>query len=310
MSATNNVPCLVLTDNHSLPVIGLGTAAVPLEKTVIIEAIKLGYRHFDTASFYGSEESLGNGIAEALKLGLIKSRDELFITSKLWCSDNHPDHVISSLQRSLRSLNLEYLDLYLIHWPVSAKPGKLVYPIDEIDLVPFDLEGVWKEIEKCQKLGLTRSVGVSNFSTKKLEKLLACATIPPTVNQVEMNPCWQQKNLREYCKVKGITITAYSILGSKGTRWGSNEVMDNELLNEIAQAHGKSIAQVCIRWVYEQGVSCIVKSYNKERMKQNLEIFDWSLTVEDYEKISQAKQHRTVRGPTASMLEDLFDEEN
>ncbi|KAI9073288.1 hypothetical protein K1719_044751 [Acacia pycnantha] len=283
MSATNNVPCLVLSDNHSLPVIGLGTAAVPLEKTVIIEAVKLGYRHFDTASFYGSEESLGNGIAEALKLGLIKSRDELFITSKLWCSDNHPDHVISSLQRSLRSLNLEYLDLYLIHWPVSAKPGK-----DSQD-----------QLER-----------VSNFSTKKLEKLLSCATIPPTVNQVEMNPCWQQKNLREYCKVKGIIIIAYSILGSKGTRWGSNEVMDNELLNEIARAHGKSVAQVCMRWVYEQGVSCIVKSYNKERMKQNLEISDWSLTVEDYEKISQAKQHRTVRGPTASMLEGLFDEEN
>ncbi|XP_054820055.1 NAD(P)H-dependent 6'-deoxychalcone synthase-like [Prosopis cineraria] len=312
MSAAN-IPHLVLSDNRSLPVIGLGTASESegkdSTKEAVIEAIKLGYRHFDTASVYGSEASLGEAIAEALQLGLIKSRDELFITSKLWCTDNHPHHVLPALKQSLRSLNLEYLDLYLIHWPISSKPGKLGFTFDESDLMPFDLKGVWKALEECQKLGLAKSIGVSNFTIKKLQNLLSFATVPPTLNQVEMNPSWQQKNLREYCKAKGIIITAYSPLGAKGASWGTNEVMDNEVLREIAQAHGKSVAQVSLRWAYEQGVSFVVKSYNKERMKQNLEIFDWSLTESDHQKISQIKQHRMNNGPTTS-LGDLWDGEN
>ncbi|RYR00788.1 hypothetical protein HN51_049170 [Arachis hypogaea] len=318
MSSTKQVaiPNIVLQSSFSMPVIGFGTAALTddgdVHKQAVIEAIKLGYRHFDTASIYGSEQALGEAIAEALKLGLISSRDELFITSKLWLSDNHPDLVLPALRKSLQNLGLEYLDLYLIHWPLSAKPGlfKASYD-DENDLVPFDLKGVWTSMEQCHKLGLAKSIGVSNFSIKKLQHVLSFATIPPAVNQVGMNASWQQKNLTEYCKSKGIIVTAYSPLGARGTFWDSNDVMGSELLKDVAQAHGKTVAQVSLRWLYEQDVTFAVKSYNKERMKENLEIFDFSLTNDDYQKINQIKQTRKgSNGPTTLVIVDLFDGEN
>lgn len=320
MSATN-VPKVLLqlqppskSNPLCVPVIGLGTAAVHNDgdtvKAAVIEAIKLGYRHFDSAAQYGSEQALGEAIAEALRVGLIASRDELFITSKLWCCDNHPHLVLPALQNSLRSLKLDYLDLYLIHWPITAKPGMWEMPYSEESLVPFDLKSVWAAMEECHKLGLTKSIGVSNFSCKKLENLLSFATIPPSVNQVEMNIAWQQKNLRAYCKAKGIIVTAYSPLGAKGSKWDINQILDNELTKQIAQAHGKTAAQVCLRWLFEQGVTFIPKSYNKERLKENLEIFDWSLTKDDHEKINQVKQERMFKYGTAAFpLPDLFDGE-
>ncbi|QHN90849.1 hypothetical protein HN51_049168 [Arachis hypogaea] len=309
------VPNVVLQPSFSMPVIAFGTGSEANDndtiKAAAIEAIKLGYRHFDTASIYDSEQPLGEAFAEALQLGLINSRDELFITSKLWLSDNHPHLVLSALQNSLQNLGLEYLDLYLVHCPMSAKPEIRKFPYNEDELLPFDLKGVWTSMEKCHSLGLTKSIGVSNFSTKKLEHLLSFATIPPAVNQVELNPSWQQKNLREYCKTKNIVITAYSPLGAKGASWGSNDVMNSELLKQIAHAHGKTVAQVSLRWLYEQGVTFAVKSYNKERMKQNLDIFDFSLTNDDYQKINHMKQERKLKnGPAAFDLPDLFDGEN
>lgn len=296
-----------------MPVIAFGTAAVTnndgeITKVAVIEAIKSGYRHFDTASIYGSEEALGEAIEEALQLGLIGSRDELFITSKLWVTDNFPHLVLPALQKSLQTMKLEYLDLYLIHWPISVKPGNWELPYAEELITTFDLKGVWTSMEECQKLGLTKSIGVSNFTRKKLEDLLSFAIIPPSVNQVEMNPVWHQKKLKEYCEAKGIIITAFSPLGAKGASWGSNEVMDSEILKQIAEEHGKNIAQVCLRWLYEQGVTMAVKSYNKERMKQNLEIFDWSLTKDDHEKIDQIKQIRVNNGPVV-FIPNLWDGE-
>ncbi|MCL7042662.1 hypothetical protein MKW94_002476 [Papaver nudicaule] len=304
-----------------MPVLGMGTAENLLEgservKLALVKAIEVGYRHFDTASMYQTEESLGEAVAEALQLGLIKSRDELFITSKLWCTDAHPDRVLLALQNSLRNLKLEYLDLYLIHYPVSLKPGKIVPNVQKDDLLPMDYKSVWAAMEECQKLGLTKSIGVSNFSCKILQELMATASIPPAVNQVEMNPMWQQKKLRDYCKANNILVTAYSPLGAKGTFWGSNAVIDSEVLNKIALARGKSLAQVSLRWVYEQGVSLLVKSYNEERMKENLKIFDWELTTEDLNAISELPQRRvsiadvlvSVNGPFKS-LEELWDNE-
>lgn len=315
MSASK-IPQVVLkssSNQSNMPVIAFGTAAVTnndgeITKVAVIEAIKSGYRHFDTASIYGSEEALGEAIEEALQLGLIGSRDELFITSKLWVTDNFPHLVLPALQKSLQTLKLEYLDLYLIHWPISVKPGNWELPYAEELITTFDLKGVWTSMEECQKLGLTKYIGVSNFTRKKLEDLLSFAIIPPSVNQVEMNPVWHQKKLKEYCEAKGIIITAFSPLGAKGASWGSNEVMDSEILKQIADEHGKNIAQVCLRWLYEQGVTMAVKSYNKERMKQNLEIFDWSLAKDDHEKIDQIKQIRVNNGPVV-FIPNLWDGE-
>ncbi|XP_042500056.1 non-functional NADPH-dependent codeinone reductase 2-like isoform X2 [Macadamia integrifolia] len=282
---------------RGIPSLGMGTAVYPFTgsetmKSAILHAIQLGYRHFDSAALYQSEEPLGETIKEAQRLGFIKSRDELFITSKLWCSDAHHERVLPALKKTLQNLQLEYLDLYLIHWPVSLKPGEFELPLKKEDLLPMDFKSVWESVEHCQKLGLTRFIGV------------------------EMNPLWHQKKLREFCKEKGIHITAYSPLGAKGTLWGTNRVMESEVLKEIAEARGKTIAQVCLRWVYEQGVSVLVKSFNNERLKENLEIFDWMLSQEELQKIDGISKKKgfpglefiSEEGPYKS-LDELWDGE-
>ncbi|CAN6241583.1 unnamed protein product [Urochloa humidicola] len=283
-----------------MPAVGMGTASFPLvheaTKAAVLAAIEVGYRHFDTAYMYGTEKPLGEAVAEAVQRGLLASREEVFVTSKLWCTQNHPDLVLPSLRETHKNLQMEYVDLYLIHWPVALKPGPPSFPSKKEDAVPLDIEGVWRAMEECQRLGLAKAIGVSNFTTKHLDKVLAVATIPPAVNQVELNPVWQQRTLRTYCAEKGIHVAAYSPLG--GQNWdgtGHNAVMASEVLAEIAKAKGKTVAQVALRWIYEQGVTSIVKSYNKERLKQNLEIFDWELTDEDHQKISKIPQRKIVK---------------
>ncbi|XP_057485614.1 non-functional NADPH-dependent codeinone reductase 2-like isoform X1 [Actinidia eriantha] len=297
--------------DKTIPLVGFGTAVYPLPlqpsqtmKESILRAIEIGYRHFDSAAVYVSEQSLGEAIADAIQQGFIESRDQLFITSKLWCSDAHHDLVLPALQKSLKNLGLEYLDLYLIHFPVSSTPGKYEGPIKEEDIIPMDLKSVWEAMEECKTVGLTKSIGVSNFSCKKLQLLLATANIPPAVHQVEMNPLWQQKKLREFCERNGIHVTAYSPLGAKGTIWGSSQVMECEVLNDIAKAREKTVAQVCLRWVHEQGVSVVVKSFNEERMKENLDIFDWKLSEEECEKINQISQTKGCRGVLLILKDD------
>ncbi|KAA8529898.1 hypothetical protein F0562_034498 [Nyssa sinensis] len=283
----------------SMPVIGMGTSVYPPADpetiiSAILEAIKAGYRHFDTAFAYGSEKPLGQAIAEALRLGLIKSRDELFITTKLFTAFADRDQVVPAMKMSLQNLQLEYVDMYLIHWPLKLSQLVRQTPVPREYVQPLDIKGVWEGMEECQNLGLTKGIGVSNFSCNKLEELLSIAKIPPAVNQVEMSPLWNQKKLLEYCKAKGIHITAYSPLGANGTKWGDNRIVECDVLQEIATARGKTTAQVSLRWVYQQGVSLVTKSFNKERMRQNLEIFDWSLSEEELKKISELPQRKCV----------------
>ncbi|KAH0692278.1 hypothetical protein KY285_019375 [Solanum tuberosum] len=281
-----------------MPAIGMGTVlssrpgADPSEtmKSAILEAIKAGYRHFDTAFIYQSEKPLGEAIVEAIHLGFIKSRDELFITTKLWCTFAQRDQIVGACKLSLRELQLDYVDMYLIHHPLRVSEKIQKFPVPKEMIHPLDIKGVWEGMEECKNLGLTKGIGVSNFSCKKLKELLSVAKIPPAVNQ--MNPIWQQKELREFCNAKGIHITAYSPLGAYNTIWGHNRVMECDVLTEIAKSKGKTIAQIALRWIYEQGVSLVVKSLNKERMKENLQIFDWSLTQPDLEKISELPQHK------------------
>lgn len=294
-----------------IPALGMGTAAYPPVSSdtivqAVVEAIENGYRHFDTAALYGSEEPLGVAIEKALRLGLICSRDDVFVTSKLWCSNAHGDRVVSALQNSLRNLKLDYIDLYLIHWPVSSKPGKCEYPIKKDEFIPMDYTSVWAAMEQCQKLGLTKAIGVSNFTCNKLTNLLATATIPPAVNQVEVNPVWQQRKLINFCQKNGILVVAYAALGAVGTFYGTNRVMESEVLKEIAKARGKTVAQVSLRWGFEQGIGVLVKSYNKERMKQNMEIFDWELSNEESEKIAEIPQSRACLGEDYTSLHGPF----
>ncbi|XVE75120.1 hypothetical protein DITRI_Ditri12bG0071300 [Diplodiscus trichospermus] len=286
------------SSGQKMPILGFGAAIGPpiIVKQAILQAIELGYRHFDTAFVYGTEQPLGEAIIEAISLGLIKSRDELFITSKLWCNDAHGELVVPALRRSLENLKLEYLDLYLIHWPVSLKPGiRELLVFNAEDILPMDLGSVWSAMEDCQRLGLTKSIGVSNFSRKKLADVLV-AKIPPAVNQVELNPMWNQKKLREFCNANGIRLTAYSVLRSSGTSSSSNSITKNDVLKEIAEAKGKTVAQICVRWAYQLGVAMVVKSFNGERMKDNLEIFDWSLSEAELKKINDIPQSKYYRG--------------
>ncbi|CAL9073215.1 unnamed protein product [Musa textilis] len=241
-------PQVVLNSGRRMPVLGMGTATYPVAPdetitTAVIEAIRLGYRHFDTASLYGSERAVGRAIATAVERGLISSRDELFVTTKLWCTDMHADRVVPALQASLRTLGLEYIDLYLIHYPVRLK-GEIQMVFASDDVTTVDMPTVWEAMEKCQSLGLAKSVGVSNFTCKKLADLLNHARIPPAVNQVEVHPVWQQRKLRDFCSEKGIHVSAYSPLGAVGVLWGSNAVLECEEVKRIAESMGKSRAQV------------------------------------------------------------------
>ncbi|KAK4376657.1 hypothetical protein RND71_002953 [Anisodus tanguticus] len=299
------VPSVVLNSGHEVPLIGMGTAPTaptlpPKDEliSIFVDAIEAGYRHFDTAASYGSEEALGGAVAEALQRGLIKNREEVFITSKLWYTETQHDLVLPALKRTLARLRMDYLDLYLIHWPVTMKNGseEEIKLVNE-DVIPFDMKGTWEAMEECYKLGLAKSIGVCNFSCTKLSQLLHHATVPPANNQVEMHVTWRQDKMLEFCREKGIQVSAWSPLGANGIPfWGNHAVMQNPVLKDIAIHKQKSIAQVALRWVYEQGVSVLVKSFNKDRMKENLQILDWELNNEEIARIQEIPQCRGFKG--------------
>ncbi|KAK4479699.1 hypothetical protein RD792_015230 [Penstemon davidsonii] len=299
------IPTVSLSNcDKAMPIMAMGTSSYPpadLEttKAAILEAIKVGYRHFDTAFAYGSEKAVGEAIVEALGLGLIESRDQLFITTKLWPSFADPAQIVPACKASLQNLQLEYVDLYLIHLPVRLTEMVRKTPVEREVIEPLDIKGVWESMEECKHLGLTKAIGISNFSCRLTQEVLSVAKIPPAVNQVEMNPVWQQKKLRELCREKGIHITAYSPLGANNTAWGDNRIVESDVLARIANARGKTTAQVALRWVYEQGVILATKSFNKERMKENLQIFDWALTQQDLQSIDQLPQ---VKGVTLASI--------
>ncbi|XP_039820007.1 deoxymugineic acid synthase 1-D-like isoform X4 [Panicum virgatum] len=229
-----------------MPAVGLGTASHPFVeeevRAAVLTALELGYRHIDTAALYASERVVGKAMAEAVQRGIVVSREELFVTSKVWCTQCHPELMLPSLKESLQNLQMEYVDLYLIHWPMAVKPSKPHFPMKREDIVPMDLSGVWKAMEECHRLGLAKMIGVSNFTTKKLQELLAIAKIPPAINQVELNPTWQQKKLIDFCKGKSIQVAAYSPLGGQRIP-KMNPVRQSDILEEIGKARGKSVAQ-------------------------------------------------------------------
>ncbi|KAK4488989.1 hypothetical protein RD792_004785 [Penstemon davidsonii] len=318
---SNKIPEVILNSGHRMPLIAMGAVSDPLPPpeqltSIYIDAIATGYRHFDTASIYNTEEPLGKAVAKALELGLIKNRDELFITSKLWCTDAHHDLVLPALKETLGKLDLSYVDLYLIHWPVRIMKGSENLESLNENVVPFYINATWKAMEECCEFGLAKSIGVSNFSWVKLKKILDQATIPPAVNQVEMNVAWQQEKLVEFCRANGVRLSAWSPLGSNGSCWGSQKVLKSPVLQNIAAAKEKTVAQIALRWIYEQGASMVVKSFNKERMKENIKIFDWKLSKEEVDNIKQIPQRRGFlgewfvheNGPYKS-LEQLWDGE-
>ncbi|KAH9331657.1 hypothetical protein KI387_003765 [Taxus chinensis] len=286
-----------LITGAKIPLLGLGTAAMNQNeneiKAAVAAALQVGYRHFDTASAYRSEHALGEALNAAFQSGLVK-REDVFVTTKLWCSEH--DDPVAAIKNSLKNLQLEYVDLYLIHWPIKLIKGNPLSSPKENEFLPLDIKSTWQGMERCMEMGFTKAIGLSNFSCTKIQDILSYAKIPPAVDQVEMHPLWQQNKLREFCSKHNIHVSGWSPLGAPNTPWGSNLVMDNPLIQEIAQRHGKSKAQVLLRWGIEQGVSVVPKSYNRGRISENFEIFDWCLNPEDHDKIGKIEQGKILRG--------------
>ncbi|PGS55435.1 aldo/keto reductase [Bacillus sp. AFS041924] len=263
-----------LNNGLEMPVIGLGVFQVE-DGQVVIDSVKAairnGYRSIDTAAIYQNEEGVGQGIREALEENGLK-REDLFITSKVWNADLGYQSTIDAFELSLKKLGLDYLDLYLIHWPVE---GKYV--------------DTWKALETLYKNGKVKAIGMSNFQIHHLKEVMANAEIMPMVNQVELHPMLSQVELRKFLKENSIQVEAWAPLMQGG-------LFENETLLEIANKHNKSIAQVVLRWHLQNGVVIIPKSIKEHRIQENANIFDFELTQEDMNRIDALNQNHRV-GP-------------
>ncbi|MHA1978652.1 MAG: aldo/keto reductase [Candidatus Hodarchaeales archaeon] len=248
-----------LNNGIEMPYLGLGVYQIrPGEAERVFRwAIDIGYRLFDTASLYGNEKEVG----AAVSLSTI-NRNEFFITSKLWNSDHGYQKAISAFDKSMDKFNLDYIDLYLIHWPVTT----------------LRLES-WAALESLLETGRVKSIGVSNFMVNHLEELLDNCSVIPSVNQIEFHPWLYNETLLEYCKQKKIQLQAYSPL-TKGRYLGE------ETLNWIGEKYKKSPAQILIRWCLEHQISTIPKSANKQHLHENADVFNFSLAEEDMEKLN------------------------
>lgn len=290
---------LKFSNNDTMHCIGLGTwkATGNEVKKAIKEALNIGFRHIDTAAVYGNEEEIGEALAEVFAEGKIK-REDVFITSKLWNDAHLEGDVLPALQESLTKLQLDYLDLYLIHWPVAFKHGigQPKKPSDFLTLEEAPIINTWKGLEKVKEERLVRHIGVSNFSKKKLQALLEKATLKPEVNQVELHPLLQQNELLEYCKSENIFLTAYSPLGSgdrsEGMK-GENEpnLMEIPELQEIAKKVNATTAQVLIAWHAHRGCAAIPKSTSKNHIEANFQAANVVLEDDDMKKIAALDKH-------------------
>ncbi|XP_063094167.1 1,5-anhydro-D-fructose reductase isoform X1 [Cavia porcellus] len=320
-----------------IPPVGLGTwKASPGEVTNAVKlAIDAGYRHFDCAYLYQNESEVGEGIQCKISEGVIK-REELFIVSKgsnsrlpaykagayaaelnpqalaflsysLWCTFHKKPLVRTACSQSLKALKLDYLDLYLMHWPMGFKPGKDSVPLDHSGMVipcNTDFLDTWEAMEDLVNEGLVKAIGVSNFNHEQLERLLNKQNlrIRPVTNQIECHPYLSQKQLISFCQARGVSVTAYRPLG------GSSEgvdLLDDPVIRRIAEEHDKTPAQILIRFQMQRNVIVIPKSVTPHRIQENIQVFDFELTEQDMNDIfSLEKNLRLVTFPTTENHKD------
>lgn len=257
-----------LENGLEVPQIGLGMWDTHGEEALqaILTALEVGYRHIDTAMFYQNEVEVG----EALKRTNIP-RKEIQVATKIWYTDMHADQVRKTFEKSLENLQLDYIDLYLLHWPLE------------------DYEGSWKVLEELYEEGKVKAIGVCNFQRHHLEKLLSVAKIRPMVNQIESHPTFNQQPLVEYCQEIGIPVEVWGPLG-KGAD------LNNEVIVALAEKYEKTPAQIILRWHMQRGVIAIPKSIKKHRLEENKDVFDFVLSEEDMNQIYQLETGVTNRG--------------
>lgn len=288
-----------------IPALGLGTwKAAPGEvRGAVTEALRIGYRHIDCAPVYQNEAEVGQALHECLGSGAIK-REDLWITSKLWNNAHLPDMVQPALEKTLTDLQCDYLDLYLIHWPVVFRPEKALArkAEDYLSLEEAPILDTWRAMEDCLRQGLVKHIGVCNFSVKKLAALLGQADIRPCMNQVEMHPCLQQQALLDFCAEQDVLVTAYAPLGS-GDRIKAMKKRDepnllsNPVICDIAERKHITAAQVLLAWALQRGTITIPKSVNPLRLQENLAAADLHLDDQDMAAIAMLDQgYRLVDG--------------
>lgn len=256
-----------LSNGVLLPAIGFGTWQTPDGQTAVDAvrtALACGYRHIDTAAIYGNESSVGLGIKQS---GV--ARHDIFVTSKLWNSERGYDSTLRAFDKSLADLGLDYLDLYLIHWPAVSKQ------FDNWQSLNLDS---WRAMERLYDEGRIRAIGVSNFMKHHLQPLLDAAAVVPMVNQIEYHPGMMQQECVDYCRANGIVVEAWSPLGT-------GCLLTNELLSRLAGKYGKTVAQLCIRWALQNGTAPLPKSITPSRIESNLDVYDFKISEADMQAI-------------------------
>ena len=303
------------TQNKTMPKVGFGLWKISKETcaNAVYNAIKAGYRHLDSASDYGNEVEVGNGIKRAIDDGLCR-RDELWITSKLWNTFHHKEHVEPAIRRSLQDLQLEYLDLYLIHFPIAQPyvdfddryPPEWIFDPNaaepRMETAPVPLHETWQAMEALVEAGLTTQIGVCNYNTGLLHDLMSYATIKPSVLQVESHPYLTQQRLMKLANNYGIQVTAFSPLGALSylelDMAGAKEsVLEQDVVKAAAKRIGKTPAQIVLRWGVQRGNAIIPKTSRPERLAENLAIFDFELSETEMTAIDALNCNRRFNDP-------------
>lgn len=298
---------------EKMPIIGFGLWKVASQDCpkIIMEAIAAGYRHFDCAADYGNEQAVGAGIKQALSEGLC-TREDLWITSKLWNTFHAPEHAEEACQKSLDDLGLDYFDLYLIHFPIALEyvPIEKRYPPEWIydpknpsmKLANIPLYQTWEAMEKLTEQGLTRQIGVCNYNSALLHDLMRYAHVKPAVLQIESHPYLTQEKLIQLAHTYDVHVTAFSPLGALSYFELDMAKQEESLLltkpvMDAAKAHDKSTAQILLRWAIQRGTSIIPKSSNPQHMRENLDILDFALSDDEMQEISGLNQDKRFNDP-------------
>ncbi|CAD6200164.1 unnamed protein product [Caenorhabditis auriculariae] len=289
-----SVPSVTLNDGHKMPLLGLGTwQSEPGEVGKAVKtALELGYRHIDCAYAYLNQKEIGDVLQKVFAEGKIK-REDVFITSKVWNTFHSYEKAKENIATILSELQLDYIDLILIHWPMGYAEGAEIFPKTEdgkkMRYSDVDYLETWKAAEEAKKSGKVRSIGISNFNHLQIDRLLDNSTIKPSVLQIELSPYLTQKKIRDYCDSKNIFITAYSPFGNPGSsmfrKSGDPCVLNDETIKKIAEKHGKTNAQIVLRWITQHNIIAIPKSTSAERLSQNFNVFDVELSNEEMNAI-------------------------